>query len=76
MLQGGELRLTYSLDCAEHPVPTCGHALIDLNYRVNLLDADIRHLLNVEPVTHGISTMLKSDQVRRTVIRDIYTCHG
>jgi hypothetical protein len=38
-------------------------ALEDLNYRLDLLDADIRHLLSVEPVTHGISTLLKFDQV-------------
>ncbi|KAH9020036.1 Endonuclease/exonuclease/phosphatase [Lactarius pseudohatsudake] len=38
----------------------------DLNYRLNLLDADIRHLLRVEPVTHGISTLLKFDQLRIT----------
>ncbi|KAH9000715.1 DNase I-like protein [Lactarius hatsudake] len=41
-------------------------ALEDLNYRLNLLDADIRHLLRVEPVTHGISTLLKFDQLRST----------
>ena len=40
-----------------------GAALEDLNYRLDLLDADIRHLLSIEPVTHGISTLLKFDQV-------------
>ncbi|KAH9077847.1 DNase I-like protein, partial [Lactarius deliciosus] len=40
--------------------------LVNLNYRLNLLDADIRHLLRVEPVTHGISTLLKFDQLRST----------
>jgi hypothetical protein len=38
-------------------------AVEDLNYRLDLLDADIRHLLSVEPVTHGIATLLKFDQV-------------
>ncbi|KAH8997936.1 DNase I-like protein [Lactarius akahatsu] len=41
-------------------------ALEDLNYRLDLLDADIRHLLRVEPVTHGISTLLEFDQLRST----------
>ena len=40
-----------------------GAAHEDLNYRLDLLDADIRYLLSVEPVTHGISTLLKFDQV-------------
>ncbi|KAI9459235.1 DNase I-like protein [Lactarius psammicola] len=41
--------------------------LEDLNYRLNLPDADIRHLLPGEPVTHGISTLLKFDQLRSTI---------
>lgn len=40
-----------------------GAALEDLNYRLDLLDVDIRYLLTVEPVTLGISTLLKFDQV-------------
>jgi hypothetical protein len=36
----------------------------DLNYRLNLPDEDIRHLLSLEPAYQGIPTLLQFDQVR------------
>jgi hypothetical protein len=37
---------------------------IDLNYRVNLPDADVRHLLHSVPPSYGIHTLLQFDEVQ------------
>src|SRR5229473_1167205 len=36
----------------------------DLNYRLNLPDADVRHLLHSTATTQGIHTLLQFDEVR------------
>ncbi|KAI0305104.1 Endonuclease/exonuclease/phosphatase [Multifurca ochricompacta] len=38
--------------------------LVDLNYRLNLPDTDIRHLLCLDPVFQGIPTLLQFDQLK------------
>ena len=38
--------------------------LKDLNYRLNLPDADVRHLLCSVPTSRGIHTLLQFDEVR------------
>jgi hypothetical protein len=38
--------------------------MIDLNYRVNLPDADVRYLLHSVPPPHGIHTLLQFDEVQ------------
>jgi hypothetical protein len=40
----------------------------DLNYRLNLSDADVRHLLSLEPAFQGIPTLLQFDQVRLLIV--------
>ena len=38
--------------------------MIDLNYRINLPDADVRHLLRSVPPSRGIHTALQFDEVQ------------
>jgi phosphatidylinositol-bisphosphatase len=38
--------------------------VIDLNYRLNLPDADVRHMLYPTPTTQGIHSLLQFDEVR------------
>lgn len=41
-----------------------GLPVIDLNYRLNLPDADVRHLLYSTPTSQGIDALLQFDEVR------------
>jgi hypothetical protein len=42
--------------------------VIDLNYRISLPDADVRHLLRSVPPSGGIHTLLQFDEVQSLAI--------
>ncbi|KAI0251882.1 Endonuclease/exonuclease/phosphatase [Lactifluus subvellereus] len=43
--------------------------LVNLNYRLNLPDTDVRHLLCLEPISQGIPALLQFDQLRSSIRR-------